>query len=222
LSVTGVPGNENVLTTAAARLSHEIKNSLTGIAGALDVLSDRLSPNSEMTDVLSRIRTEVDRIDQSVKELTAFANPKIPILRRRNIHDVIDRAIARARLRATTRVARDYGKNLPPIRVDEQLLVEALARMFSNAQDVMPAGGELRVRTLQTREHLVLTVRDTGPGIRAGDLENVFQPFVSSKTRGLGLGLAIIRRVVQAHGGTVSASSVDGGAEFTIHLPVSS
>jgi signal transduction histidine kinase len=218
--MAGVPEHEDVLTNAAARLSHEIKNSLTGIAGALAVLSDRLGQNSEMTDVLNRIRTEIDRIDGSVKELTAFANPKVPVRRQRDIHRVIDRAIEGARLRASTHVAREYGVNLPPIRVDERLLVEALARLFSNAQDVMPAGGELRVRTLQSNENLVVRVRDTGPGIRDGELENVFRPFVSSKTRGLGLGLAIIRRVVQAHGGSVSASSVAGGAEFTIVLPV--
>lgn len=218
--MASTPEHEDVLTNAAARLSHEIKNSLTGIAGALAVLSDRLDHDSEMTDVLSKIRTEVDRIDGSVKELTAFANPKVPILRKRNIHEVIDRAIEGARLRASTRVARDYSANLPPIRLDERLLIEALARMFSNAQDVMPAGGELHVRTLRTDENVVVRVRDTGPGIRDGELEKVFRPFVTSKTRGLGLGLAIIRRVVQAHGGSVSASSVPGGAEFTIVLPV--
>lgn len=218
--MAGTPEQEEVLTTAAARLSHEIKNSLTGIAGALAVLSDRLDDNPDMADVLSRIRTEVERIDGSVKELTAFANPKVPVLRKRNIHDVIDRAIDGAHLRSSTRVARDYSANMPLIRLDERLLIEALARMFSNAQDVMPAGGELHVQTLLTEGNAVVRVRDTGPGIRDGEHEKVFRPFVTSKTRGLGLGLAIIRRVVQAHGGSVSASSVPGGAEFTIVLPV--
>lgn len=209
-----------LIMSAAARLSHEIRNSLAGIAGALDVLQDSLPASDGLDDVMERIRREVLRIEGSVSELAEFAEPATPVLLKRNVHTVIDRALNRSQLVATTRVLRNYDGELPLAKIDEKLLGEALHRLFSNAQDAMPSGGELSISTSGTPSRIVITVRDTGSGIAPEDLAFIFEPFYSRKTRGLGLGLAIVRRLIEAHGGSITASAAHDGAEITISLPI--
>jgi signal transduction histidine kinase len=209
-----------LLMSAAARLSHEIRNSLAGIVGALDVLQDSIPASEALDDVMGRIRREVLRIEGSVKELTQFADPRTPVLLKRNVHEVIDQALNRSQLVATTKVLRNYGDNLPLAAIDDKLLGEALYRLFRNAQDAMPAGGELSVTTSSGADRIVITVRDTGAGIAPEDLSLIFEPFYSRKTRGLGLGLTIVRRLIEAHGGSISASAADRGAEINISLPL--
>lgn len=205
---------------AAGRLSHEIKNSLAGVAGAIDVLEDRMPPTVGVDEVLDRIRSEVTRIDGWVTELALFAEPAVPVLQRRDVHGVIDRALHRAPLVATTHVARRYGAGIPPIQLDEKLLIEALSRLFLNAQQAMPSGGMLEIVTSFRDELIRIAIHDSGPGIRAEEIATVFEPFYSRKTRGLGLGLAIARRLVEAQGGSIALTSSPGsGTELTILLP---
>lgn len=209
-----------VLEKAAGRLSHEIKNSLTGISGALQVLRDRLSPDVDYGGILERIDAELRRIEVSVEELARFSSPKRPVLVRRNLHDVIERALSRAPLGASTRIHRRYQDGLPPVAVDERLLGQAIERLIVNAQEAMPSGGVLTISTQWDEHRVLVSIHDTGDGIPDGTLESIFEPFFTSKMRGLGLGLAISRTLVQAHGGSLSVASPQGnGTEFVIALP---
>lgn len=211
----------DVLEKATARLAHEIKNSITGIAGALDVLHDRLTPSPEIDEVLERVDVEVDRIQTSVKELSEFSQARSPVMTRRQLHDVIERSLATAALSASTRITRRYQDGMPPILVDEKLLGEALRRIVRNAGEAMPEGGTLTVSTTWDRDRVLISIRDTGRGVPAGELDQIFEPFVTSKMRGLGLGLAISRTAVAAHGGSLAVvSPADGGTEFVIVLPI--
>lgn len=215
------PAKESVISVAAARLSHEILNALTGIGGALEVLVERLPDDTDSQDVLSRIRGEIRRLEQSVTELNRFAARSEPRLRTTNLHRVIDRALERQPALASTRVRRDFADDVPWVRADETLLLDALERLFRNAYDAMPAGGTLTVVTRSSQARVRVAVRDTGSGLPPEPLQNAFEPFYSSKTRGLGLGLAIARRHIEAHGGSIEAARVDeGGSEFTITLPI--
>ena len=215
--------SREVLGKATARLAHEIKNSLTGIAGALEVLQDRLSPATEIDDILQRVDLEVRRIEGSVKELSTFAEPKSPVLKRKNLRDVIEQSLKRVPLSVSTTVRRHYQDGMPPIPVDEKLLGQALHRILLNAEEAMPDGGTLTVSTTSDQDRALISIRDTGSGVPAEELERIFEPFFTRKIRGLGLGLAICRTLVDAHGGSLSVvSPAEGGAEFVIVLPHSS
>jgi signal transduction histidine kinase len=214
------PASREVLGQATARLAHEIKNSLTGIAGALEVLHDRLGPSREMDDVLERVSAEVKRIEDSVKELSTFAAPMSPVLMRTDLKDVIEKTLESAPLSTTTKIARRYHEAMPPIAVDRRLLGQALHRILLNAEEAMPDGGTLTVSTMWDHDRALISIRDTGKGVPVEELERIFEPFFSRKMRGLGLGLAISRTLVDAHGGSLSAvSPAEGGTEFVIVLP---
>lgn len=216
------PAKEPVVSAAAARLSHEILNALAGIGGALEVLVERLPDDTDSRDVLTRIRGEMRRLEQSVTELNKFAARSEPKLRATNLHAVIERALERQPMHGSTRVLRDFNEETPWVSADEGLLLDALERLFRNAHDVMPGGGTLTVTTRASQARVLVAVRDTGPGFPPERLQNAFAPFHSSKTRGLGLGLAIARRHIEAHGGSIEAALVEGGgSEITITLPMS-
>ena len=212
--------SREVLGRATARLAHEIKNSLTGIVGALEVLQDRLSPTTEIDDIMARVGHEVQRIEGSVEELSTFAEPKAAVLKRTNLHEVIEQSLEKASLSTSTKVARQYQDGMPPIAVDEKLLGQALHRILANAEEAMPDGGTLTVSTTWDQDRALISIRDTGSGVPAEELERIFEPFFTRKMRGLGLGLAITRTLVDAHGGSLSAvSPAEGGTEFVIVLP---
>ncbi len=214
------PSSRDVLEKAGARLAHEIKNSLTGIAGALHVLQDRLTPSADIDEIFQRVNVEVRRIEGSVKELSEYSEPKSPVLKRRHLRDVIERCLENAPLSASTRILRHYQDGMPPIPVDERLLGQALHRILINAEEAMPDGGTLSVSTTSAEDRTMISIRDTGRGVPAEELERIFEPFFTSKMRGLGLGLAITRTLVHAHGGQLSVvSPAEGGTEFVIVLP---
>lgn len=214
------PASQEVLAQATARLAHEIKNSLAGIVAALDVLRDRLSPAAKVNDVLDRVDIEVKRIEGSVKELGTYAAPREAVLTRTRLRDVIEHSLENTPLSATTKVHRHYHEEMPPIAVDPKLLGQALHRILLNAEEAMPDGGTLTVSTAWDQERAVISIRDTGAGVPAAEIDRIFEPFFSRKMRGLGLGLAISRTLVDAHGGSLSVVSPDeGGTEFVIVLP---
>lgn len=209
-----------MLGKAGARLAHEIKNSLAGIVGALQVLQDHLSHSPEVDEILQRVDAEVRRIEGSVKELSDFAEPKSPVLQQKDLRALIEQSLSKAPLSASTKVQRQYEETMPLILVDEKLLGQALHRIFLNAEEAMPDGGVLTVSTTCAEDRVMISIRDTGRGVPAEELERIFEPFSTSKMRGLGLGLAITRTLVDAHGGQLSVvSPAEGGAEFVIALP---
>jgi signal transduction histidine kinase len=212
--------SQEVLGRAGARLAHELKNSLTGIVGALQVLQDRLRPSPDVEEILQRVDAEVRRIEESVKELSDFAEPKAPVLKPIDVQKVVEKVLAEAPLKPSTQIVRHYQEDMPQVRVDEKLIGQALHRVVLNAVEAMPEGGTVTVSTTWAEDRVTISIRDTGHGVPAQELSRIFDPFVTSKTRGLGLGLAISRALVDVHGGHLSVvSPVEGGTEFIIVLP---
>jgi signal transduction histidine kinase len=113
----------------------------------------------------------------------------------------------------------DVPDDLPAISVDEERLKQVVANLADNAVEAMPEGGTLTVRAFRDRDELCLEIADTGMGISPG--VNIFELFTTTKSHGTGLGLAVVRQIVSAHGGRVDYRSVPGsGATFTVRLPI--
>ena len=207
----------------AAGVGHEVRNPLTSIKMLVQAgLEDR---GSGLTaEDLRVIEAEIRRMERSLQTFLDFARPAKPERRPVDLLAVINTVVGLTRGRAekqrvTTRVDAPAGG--VTLTADPGQLQQVLVNLVLNALDAMPAGGTLTTVVRRDPSWVILEVTDTGPGIIRDLLPRLFEPFVTSKETGLGLGLVISRRIVEDHGGTIGAANrPGGGASFVVRLPV--
>jgi two-component system nitrogen regulation sensor histidine kinase GlnL len=222
------------ITSLAGLLAHEIKNPLSGIRGAAQLLEENLGEDDR---ALSRlIVDEVERIRKLIDRMEIFTDTR-PIERAAvNIHDVLNRVrhIAQSGFAAHARFMESYDPSLPPVSGDRDLLIQALLNLVKNAAEAIPReGGVIRLATAyrsgvvhtdpatgaRHRLPVEVTVGDNGPGIDPDLRDRLFDPFVTTKRQGMGLGLALVAKVVADHGGLVECESRPGDTRLLLLLP---
>jgi len=207
----------------AAQVAHEIKNPLAGIRGACEILAAGYRNGDPKNEMAAEVIRQVDRLNRTVEELLLFARPKELHPSPTNIHDVLDRTLGVLLDDPRTRgieVVRRYADSMPVLRVDPQSIEQVLFNILLNAFQAVDYRGRITVTTRANGAAARIAIRDTGPGIPVGIEERIFKPFFTTRAQGCGLGLAIVRNLVQAHGGSIRAATPPGGgAEFTITLP---
>jgi two-component system nitrogen regulation sensor histidine kinase GlnL len=218
----------------AEMLAHEIKNPLAGIAGAAQLLSMSLSAeDQELTDL---IVDETRRISKLLEQVEHFGNLSPPQRRAVNVHDLLDRARRSAAVgfAAGMRIVEEFDPSLPPTFVDGDQMLQVFLNLIKNAAEASGAeGGTIRIRTfyepsLRLRRKdgtgaalpLQVEIVDDGPGIPPDILNEIFEPFVSGRENGTGLGLALVSKIVAEHDGWIAVQSVPGRTAFRISLPV--
>jgi signal transduction histidine kinase len=220
----------------AASVAHEIKNPLAGIAGAVRILAEDMLPDDPRTEVMSEILAQIRRLDRSVRDLLTFARPAEAEFGPCDLHQVLDRVLlilAEDPSAGNVRVVREYRPDLPAVSADGKLLEQVFFNLLLNAVQAMDGQGTVTLRTdlggpdavwtdgTPLGRHVEVRVMDSGPGIPAHLLREIFTPFFTTKPRGIGLGLAITRRIVEEHGGRIAGETVPGrGAMFRICLRV--
>lgn len=228
----------------SAGLAHEIRNPLGVIKGSAEMLTQKLADSNPLaTELAGYISTETNRLSALVTRFLDFARPLHADLTPTDISAVLDRAlndVAQFWKGAPVRVEKEYQPNLPLVPLDEGLCEQAFLNIVQNAYDAMGAegGGTLRVtaatslRTMREggkTEGVEIRIADSGPGIPQELREQIFNPFVTTKKSGVGLGLSIVSKIIDGHHGSIriEASSDDGaapahkhfGACFVIFLP---
>lgn len=223
------------VTGMAAMLAHELKNPLSGIKGAAQLLEDQVSePDRELTQLICG---ETDRIVALVDRMATFAQDG-PISRGRvNLHEVLEhvRKLAQTGFARHLRISEDYDPSLPAAHGNRDLLIQAILNLVKNASEAAPReGGEILLST--TYRHgvrlavpgserrvelpLCIGVRDNGSGIPDELRAHLFDPFITTKSSGKGLGLALVAKVVEDHGGIIEVRSEPRRTEFRLLLPV--
>jgi nitrogen-specific signal transduction histidine kinase len=234
------------LGTLSAGMAHEIKNPLVSLKTFAQLLPERYQ-DSDFRDTFSNlIGHEIDRIDSLVNQLLRFARPAKPILKPLHAHEILEKALTLVGHRLyqkDIKLQRSWQAAVDTIRGDADQLEQVFLNFFLNAMDAMKTQGELSVTTEirageqwlnpraysngetngngQTPEALLISIRDTGEGIRAEDLPHVFDPFFTTKDYGTGLGLSVVHGIVQEHGGQIEVESeLQKGTVFHILLPL--
>jgi two-component system sensor histidine kinase PilS (NtrC family) len=209
----------------SANIAHEIRNPLASISGAIEALSRELPPDARRGRLVEIALQESQRLDRLITDLLAYARPAPLSLMDLDAAPLLDEVLALLEHRpgaTSVKLVRE-GDGALPLRADPQQLRQAVWNLCLNALQSMPDGGEIRVggRAIPgPGGRIELWVADTGHGIAEGDLPHIFEPFYSTKRDGTGLGLALVYRIVQDHGGHLDVKSeVDAGTTVTIVLP---
>ncbi len=211
-----------------AGVAHEVRNPLFSISATVDALESELGPRPEFADYSVLLRSQVGRLTQLMRDLLDYGKPSLLRRAPTNLADVL-RRVSRscaplARDRQVT-VAEEVAGDLPALDIDGARVEQALENLAANAIQHAPTGSVVRmsVTLVPNRPEPLArcTVEDEGPGLHAEDVTRIFEPFFSRRKGGTGLGLSIVQRVVEAHGGSVTAENREGGgARFTLLLPV--
>lgn len=218
----------------AEMLAHEIKNPLAGITGAAQLLSMNLPKEDlELTDLIVE---ESRRIVKLLEQVEQFGNLRAPLKTAVNLHDILDRARKSAMVSygAHIRFIEDYDPSLPEAHCDADQLQQVILNLIKNACEASNGReGEIRLRTyyehslrLRRRDGsgaalpLQIEIQDDGPGLPEDIAGDVFEPFVSGKENGTGLGLALVGKIISDHDGWIGVESIPGKTVFRISLPV--
>jgi two-component system, NtrC family, sensor histidine kinase HydH len=211
----------------AAVMAHEVRNPLGVIFNSMSGLRRILKPEGEAEVLFSIVNEEAERLNTIVGDLLDFSRPKSADRQPAVLSTIVQSALAStaaARAASNVRTVVEVGAQLNKVWVDARLVQQALTNLLLNAAQAMPQGGELRLvarlEKVQGVPWLCIEISDEGPGMTPELAERVFQPFFTTKAAGSGLGLAVVKRIAEAHGGVVRVLSRLGeGACFSLHLP---
>jgi PAS domain S-box-containing protein len=206
----------------SAVLAHEVRNPLAVIFNTLGSLQRMLRPEGDARLLLDVAQEEADRLDRMVGDLLDFTRPVPPDLRPEPLDRVAEEALAAALAPGAegVTVVRDYDPGMPPVPLDPRQVRQAVLNLAGNAIQAMPRGGTLTVRTRAEAGFALLEVSDTGPGVPPDLRQRIFEPFFTTRAAGTGLGLAVVRRIAEGHGGSVELEDGGAGARFVLRLPL--
>ena len=214
----------------SAGLAHEIRNPLGVIKGSAEMLTQKLQDSNPLASELAGyISSEVNRLSMLVTRFLNFARPLRAEVHQRDITKLLDHAVKSVADQwqgSTVEVERVYAKDLPLVALDEDLFEQAFINLVQNAYEAMgDKGGKLRIEVTAAQKDrrggVEVKVRDTGPGISEEQKEQIFNPFVTSKKTGVGLGLSIVSKIVDEHYGSIRVESAPGeGACFAVFFPL--
>lgn len=213
----------------ASALAHEIRNPLNFINLSIDHVRERMAPDEarrreDFDRILSNVKAEISRLNRLVRDFLSFGKPMRLDQRPCAMDELVREVAAVVDHKAKDQgiaIAIEVEDALPTLVADPELLKTCLLNLMINAIDAMPKGGVLTVGLRRERDEIATTVADTGQGMSAEEIRDAFEPYFSTKETGVGLGLALTRKIVEDHGGTVELASEPGrGTTARLRLPL--
>ncbi len=207
----------------ATGLAHEIRNPLAGIAGVIEIVGRDLPESSPARAVVKDVRLEIGRISRTLTDLLETARPRRPEVRRSNLNTTVEHAVMLGRQQVLSRpikIELQKAPDLPEVEHDSDQIHQVLLNLLLNAVQAMEREGTVRVEVSARDNYASVMVSDTGRGISAQNLPNIFRPFYTTRGDGTGLGLSLAHRIVEDHHGRIEVSSELGkGSRFEVLLP---
>jgi signal transduction histidine kinase len=213
----------------AAAIAHEIRNPLGAICNSVGILDAHLKLTGQDKDLLEMIVGQSERLDRIISDFLTFAHPREPSFSLQDIREVIKNTLflleQDSRFTDQIELKEVYESILPKVYIDTDLIHQVLWNLLINSLEAMPHGGQIKVMVRKTdlflRDAVEIVISDSGIGIPDHELDKIFEPFYTTKTEGTGLGLSVVQRIIDDHGGAIDAKSKkDKGAAFYIKLPV--
>jgi two-component system CheB/CheR fusion protein len=211
----------------AAMVGHDIRNPLQSIVAATYLIKDDIAsaPESQqkksITENLETIEDQSQYINKIVSDLQDFAKPITPQTIQLDLLDTVKNILSNANIPKNIQVNTKIDGNLPKIKTDPTCVKRILNNLISNSVQAMPNGGKLAIKAFQQDASVSITVEDTGTGIPKDIRTKLFQPLVTTKSKGQGFGLAVCKRLVEALHGTITYESEEGnGTKFTVKIPI--
>jgi signal transduction histidine kinase len=209
----------------ATGLAHEIRNPLAGIAGVIEIIGRDLPATSPAREMVKDVRQEINQINRILTDLLETARPHPPRMMRSNLNTTVEHAVMLARQQVISqpiKVELAKAPELPEVEHDSDQIHQVLLNLLLNAVQSLDGAGTVRVEIGALDDCASVTVSDTGRGIPAEQLPQIFRPFYTTRGNGTGLGLSLARRIVEEHQGRINvASEVGKGTSFEVLLPFS-
>ena len=215
--------------TMAAGVAHEIRNPLSSIRGFAAYFGGKFAVESEEYRNAQVLIQEADRLNRSITELLELARPTELRTAANDVNPLVERTLRLVRRDAEVagvRIEQELCPDLPIVELDSDKLTQALLNICINAIQAMQNGGVLHIETLSVGTDsdagsLCIRISDNGPGIPPDAVGKIFEPYFTTKGKGTGLGLAVVQKIIEAHGGEIRVSNnATTGACFEIHLPL--
>ena len=203
-------------------VGHDLRNPLQGIVNMLYLAKVRISSGKkeEIEKYFEAIEKQAQYMDKIVSDLQAYAGPLQPEMTLTSMSSLIDEVLSSLEIPAGIQVSVNIPEKLPKIRVDPCMMKRVFTNLITNALQAMPDGGELRIEGAIRDRTAMIGVEDTGIGIPRENLDKMFRPLFTTKSKGQGMGLSVCKRLVEAHDGFISVESEAGkGSRFTVKMP---
>lgn len=215
----------NAIGSLAAGVAHEIRNPLSSIKGFAVYFKQRLSGNKEDEETADIMIAETERLNRVISQLIEFARPLALKREPANLAELVRHTVRLVETEARKNAVEidiKAGETLPQADIDPDRVKQVLLNIFLNALSAMPAGGRLSVELSAQKDLMDVTVSDTGSGIKEEDLPRIYDPYFTSKPAGTGLGLAVVQKIMDAHGGLIQMESKAGvGTKVMLRFPLS-
>jgi signal transduction histidine kinase len=210
-----------------AGLAHELRNPMSTMKTSAELLSRTVGEENPIArEMAGYIRDEVDRTNSLITRFLDFARPQHLKMEKGDLAAMLDHAIEqfereKSDAAASVTVFKNYSPDVPPIAFDAELMERVIYNLVMNAAQASPPGGVVTVKTRQIEDQVEIAVIDRGTGIDPANRESIFNPFFTTKSAGVGLGLAIVSKIVDEHGGRITVESTPGeGSVFLVFLPL--
>jgi len=219
-----------VIGETAAMVGHDLRNPLQTMLTRLYLVKKGMNGSSQSrNEVATKLNLEktlgeferlIQYMNKIVSDLQDYAGPLAPTLVETNLEHLVDNALSTITIPEIVRISVNVDPSVQSILLDSTLMTRVLTNLIMNAIQAMPNGGQVTITVSKTDENALISIRDTGGGISSENLKKIFTPLYTTKSKGMGLGLAVTERIVKAHGGTITVDSqVDSGTTFTVKIP---
>jgi signal transduction histidine kinase len=206
----------------SAAMSHEVRTPLGILRSSADLLLREPKLTKQGKEVLGFIVSETERLNKLVSTLIDAARPRKPAFTKVNLTEIAANAIALLKSQAQVKNINIIFEQTKSVNLlaDADQMTQVMMNLLMNALQILSKGGKIEVRFQDEKEQVLMDFMDDGPGILVENQAQIFEPFFTQRSGGVGLGLAVVRQIVQAHGGEISyQTSPYNGAQFRVSLP---